>query len=157
MFQRNEELRAQNEYLRERCENLRSRTAEEHTEWKQLLEDRDADYRVLLTEKEQLKANLEVLNDKHMKLFAENSELRKYWNAEREELHGVNKGLRAQNDKLMTKNKELLTKNEELSATVDHFKNQFKEMLDQPNSAVRGDDTSSSKVSAEVNSTEIIL
>ena len=145
LFQQNEELSAQNEELREqiehlrkRCENLVSRTEGQRTIYEQLREDRDAECR----------ANKELLE--------ENSELRKYWNAERVELHVVNKRLRAQNDELMTKTKELFTENEELCAMVDQFKNQFKEMLHHPDSAVRGDDTSSIKVSAGVNSTEII-
>ena len=143
MFQENEELRAQNEDLRKRCENLLSRTEEQGTKWKQLLEDRDAENRMLLTENKQWKADFKALHDKYMKLLAENSELRKNWSAEREQLYEVNKELRTQNDKLTTKTKELLTENAALYAMFD----QFKEMLDQPGI----------KVSASVNSIEIIL
>ena len=137
---------------------MRSRTEELRTKWEQLLEDdRDADYKALLTENEQLNTHIKALRDRNVKLLAENSELRKDWNAESEELREVNEDLRAQYDALKTKCKELLTENESLSAMVKEMADQFKELLNQPDSAVCGDDTSSIKVSARINSIVVIL
>lgn len=83
--------------------------------------------------------------------------MRKDWNTESKESVEVIEELRAQNSELKTKNKELRTEKEEFSARLEELADQLKELLNQPDSAVCGDDTSSIKVSAMINSFEIIL
>lgn len=160
--QENDVLRAENEHLRKENGDLRSKTEELCTKYKKLREDRDAerimsreDHQELLTENEHLKTNNKELREHKRKLRAENTELRKDWNAESKESLEVIEELRAQNSELKTKNKQLRTEKEEFSARLEELTDQLKELLNQPDSAVCGDNTSSIKDSNNVKAGEL--